>query len=240
MVDRQGAAQLADQIAAALGLTSVDLVPVVAGAANLAYEVRDADDPSAPSVGFLRSQGAGAMKGTSYDLRREARIVRAAGAAGFPVAEVVRTFDDPVSILMRVVPGTSRLSADETETVAAEYLDFIARLHATDPAVFPVDQHPTTSTAMLADLDWWAGLATGGLATGGLAGAGGRLAGVDDIPILRLAEQVLRDTMPNVDNPPVMVHGDVGPGNFMVADGHVTAILDWEVAHVGDLHEDLA
>lgn len=236
MVDRQGVAHLADEIAAALGLSSVELVPVVAGAANLAYEVLNADDRSAPPVGFLRSQGAGAMKGTSYDLRREARIVRAAAATGFPVADVVRTFDDPVSMLMRVVPGTSRLSADETEAVAAEYLGLVARLHATDPAAFPVDQHSTISAATEADLDWWAGLASEDLAEAG----GPVMAGVDELPILRLAEEVLRDTMPNVDDPPAMVHGDVGPGNFMVADGRVTALLDWEVAHVGDPHEDLA
>jgi Phosphotransferase enzyme family len=36
------------------------------------------------------------------------------------------------------------------------------------------------------------------------------------------------------------LHGDVGPGNFMVEHGRVTAMLDWEVAHVGDPHEDLA
>ena len=225
-MDRQGVAQLAVPIAVALDRAAVVLVPVVAGAANLAYEVRDASDTSAPPIGFLRSQGAGAMKGSSYDLRREAAILRAAGAAGFPVAEVVRTFDDPVSILMRVVPGASRLSADETEVVAAEYLGLVSRLHDTDPSVFPVDQHSTIGDAIQADLGWWAGLAIDG--------------GVGDVPVLQVAERVLRETMPQVDDAPVMVHGDVGPGNFMVENGQVTAMLDWEVAHVGDPHEDLA
>ncbi|MDO8364192.1 MAG: phosphotransferase, partial [Actinomycetota bacterium] len=34
--------------------------------------------------------------------------------------------------------------------------------------------------------------------------------------------------------------GDVGAGNFLTLDGEVTAMLDWELAHLGDPHEDLA
>jgi aminoglycoside phosphotransferase (APT) family kinase protein len=224
MVDRQGAAS--NQVAHALGLDAVELVPIVAGAANLAYEVRDFRNPSGPPVGFLRSQGAGALMGTAYDLRREAAIVRSAAAAGYPVAHVIATFDEPVSILMRVVPGTSRLTPQETEIVAAEYLGLVARLHDTDPALFPVEQHSSIIDAVQADIDWWSMLARDG--------------GVSELPVLRVAEQVLRESMPQVDEPPVMLHSDVGPGNFMVEHGHVTAMLDWEVAHVGDPHEDMA
>lgn len=38
-----------------------------------------------------------------------------------------------------------------------------------------------------------------------------------------------------------LVHGDYRIGNFMVgADGHITAVFDWELAHVGDPVFDLA
>jgi aminoglycoside phosphotransferase (APT) family kinase protein len=36
-----------------------------------------------------------------------------------------------------------------------------------------------------------------------------------------------------------IVHGDFRIGNFLVAENRITAILDWELAHVGDPHEDL-
>jgi aminoglycoside phosphotransferase (APT) family kinase protein len=36
-----------------------------------------------------------------------------------------------------------------------------------------------------------------------------------------------------------LVHGDFKPGNLLVAHGRVTAVLDWETAHLGDPHEDL-
>jgi aminoglycoside phosphotransferase (APT) family kinase protein len=37
-----------------------------------------------------------------------------------------------------------------------------------------------------------------------------------------------------------LVHGDLRPGNFLFAGGQVNALLDWEMAHVGDPAEDLA
>ena len=36
-----------------------------------------------------------------------------------------------------------------------------------------------------------------------------------------------------------IVHGDYRTGNFLEQDGHITAILDWELVHLGDPHEDL-
>jgi len=37
----------------------------------------------------------------------------------------------------------------------------------------------------------------------------------------------------------VIVHGDYRTGNFLEQDGAITAILDWELVHLGDPHEDL-
>jgi len=36
-----------------------------------------------------------------------------------------------------------------------------------------------------------------------------------------------------------VIHGDYRIGNFLVADGRITAVLDWELVHRGDPHEDL-
>jgi aminoglycoside phosphotransferase (APT) family kinase protein len=36
-----------------------------------------------------------------------------------------------------------------------------------------------------------------------------------------------------------IVHGDFRIGNFLEAAGRITAILDWELVHIGDPHEDL-
>jgi aminoglycoside phosphotransferase (APT) family kinase protein len=37
----------------------------------------------------------------------------------------------------------------------------------------------------------------------------------------------------------VLVHADFKPGNVLLQDGEVTALLDWELAHLGDPLEDL-
>jgi aminoglycoside phosphotransferase (APT) family kinase protein len=37
-----------------------------------------------------------------------------------------------------------------------------------------------------------------------------------------------------------IIHGDYRLGNFLEVDGRITAILDWELVHLGDPHEDLA
>ncbi len=46
----------------------------------------------------------------------------------------------------------------------------------------------------------------------------------------------------NCPRPPrvTVVHGDYRIGNFLEQDRRITAILDWELVHVGDPHEDLA
>jgi hypothetical protein len=64
--------------------------------------------------------------------------------------------------------------------------------------------------------------------------------GVLEEPLLRLGARVLAATLPATDERPCLVHGDVGAGNFMIDGGQVSAVIDWELAHVGDPHEDMA
>ena len=60
-----------------------------------------------------------------------------------------------------------------------------------------------------------------------------------DRPILALAIKWCEDHLPAAA-PPVLVHGDFRMGNLMVGDDGLAAVLDWELAHIGDAHEDLA
>lgn len=60
-----------------------------------------------------------------------------------------------------------------------------------------------------------------------------------DRPVLALAIKWCEDHLPA----PVsgcLVHGDFRMGNLMVGNGSLAAVLDWELAHIGDAHEDLA
>jgi aminoglycoside phosphotransferase (APT) family kinase protein len=64
---------------------------------------------------------------------------------------------------------------------------------------------------------------------------------VEDRPIVALAEQWLIDNMPECVDP-VLIHGDYRTGNYLFDEpsGRITAVLDWELARIGDFHEDLA
>lgn len=59
-------------------------------------------------------------------------------------------------------------------------------------------------------------------------------------PIMALASQWLADNMPDTADL-VMLHGDYRTGNYLFDEesGKITALLDWELARIGDYHEDL-
>jgi len=60
-------------------------------------------------------------------------------------------------------------------------------------------------------------------------------------PVIRAAIRWLRRRPPPPPQRAGVVHGDYRTGNFLVdPDGNIRAILDWEMAHLGDPLEDLA
>ena len=60
-------------------------------------------------------------------------------------------------------------------------------------------------------------------------------------PALRGAIRWLRANPPPEPAKPAIVHGDYRSGNFLFTpDGQISAILDWEMCHVGDPLEDVA
>jgi Ser/Thr protein kinase RdoA (MazF antagonist) len=59
-------------------------------------------------------------------------------------------------------------------------------------------------------------------------------------PATEFAVEWLRANAPSTPSATSICHGDAGPGNFLFEGARVTAMLDWEFAHVGDPHDDLA
>jgi aminoglycoside phosphotransferase (APT) family kinase protein len=61
-------------------------------------------------------------------------------------------------------------------------------------------------------------------------------------PVIRGARRHLRRNPPPEPAKPAIVHGDYRAGNFLFTpeDGQISAILDWEMAHIGDPLEDIA
>lgn len=57
-------------------------------------------------------------------------------------------------------------------------------------------------------------------------------------PLLEFALHWLRERLP-VAPRISLIHGDYRLGNFLEKDDRITAILDWELVHLGDPHEDI-
>lgn len=49
----------------------------------------------------------------------------------------------------------------------------------------------------------------------------------------------LLDNIPDSNGRPALLHGDIGFHNMLIDDGKLSALVDWEFAHVGDPAEDL-
>ncbi|MFP6580057.1 MAG: phosphotransferase family protein [Myxococcota bacterium] len=67
---------------------------------------------------------------------------------------------------------------------------------------------------------------------------GARQLAVEPHPVLDLAERWLRERVPDATRQ-TLVHGDYRVGNLIFDKSGTRAILDWELAHVGDPVEDL-
>jgi hypothetical protein len=105
----------------------------------------------------------------------------------------------------------------------------LAALHMLDGTTLELPGFPAVETvpdAVRAELDEWEKV---------LAERGGT-----PDPALSFSLRWLRRHVPDYSGPLVLVQGDTGPGNFLYEGGHVTAVVDWELAHLGDPMDDIA
>lgn len=221
-------------VAAVTGAARLTVHRGVGGASRAGHAV-DAELPDGRVEAlWLRSDpGFGPQSNTLYSLRREAAVYRALGPTTMRVAELIAVHPSEPAFLLRRVEGASRFAqiAEPAEqlAIAQQFMEELAALHRLDPRALDLPElgPPTTiSNHVLDELAEWESQYDA-------AGAG--------VPVITLAFAWLRANVPDDDGwPVVLVQGDTGPGNFMYADGQLAAITDWELAHWGDLHDDLA
>lgn len=58
-------------------------------------------------------------------------------------------------------------------------------------------------------------------------------------PTLMALYRWMLANVPEAPDLPVLVHGDIGFHNMLIDEGRLTALVDWEFAHIGDPAEDL-
>lgn len=166
--------------------------------------------------------------GDLRDMLVEASVVRAAGEAGAPVPELIDARRSEDGSCMMV------LAAVEGETIARK--------------IQRDDRFAVARTRLVADLGRALASIHRGLDPAGLPG----LVEVDQLseytamldllgqphPVLELVRNWLIDHRPASTRTSV-VHGDFRLGNVIVADDGLAAVIDWELAHLGDPMEDL-
>jgi aminoglycoside phosphotransferase (APT) family kinase protein len=172
-------------------------------------------------------------RGDVRNMGVEVAVLRAAFAAGVPVPEVIAADTDVDSAGGDGQPAVMVLSHVEGETIARKILrdqqfsrarqaltaqcaSALARLHGA-----PVDSAP------------------GLVATDQLVQYRDTLDALGQPhPVFEMAFRWLADNRPAA-RPQVIVHGDFRLGNLMIDQHGLAAVLDWELAHIGDPMEDL-
>ena len=168
-----------------------------------------------------------------WTLHREATVYLALQDSPVPVPRVLGVHPVHQAMLSERVVGENWFSriADqsERESTARDFMTKLAALHALDATALDLPAFPSVESvadAVKAELDEWERV---------LAERGGH-----PDPALIFSLRWLRRNIPDYDGPPVLVQGDTGPGNFMYVDGRVVAVVDWELAHLGDPMDDIA
>ena len=168
-----------------------------------------------------------------WTLHREATVYLALQGGPVPVPRVLGVHPVHQAMLSERVAGENWFSriADpaEQEATARDFITKLAALHSLDAAALDLPTFPTVTTVadgVHAELDEWDRV---------LAERGGT-----PDPALAFSLRWLRRNVPDYAGPPVLVQGDTGPGNFMYVGGRVTAVVDWELAHLGDPMDDIA
>lgn len=116
------------------------------------------------------------------------------------------------------------------ETIGRTLFQILGRIARTDPTGLPIAtafEAPSLDACWRRELDYWEGVILR-----------------DERhpqPIARAALRRLRANPPAPAQKLSVVHGDYRSGNFLHdGQGNILAILDWEMAHLGDPLEDLA
>jgi aminoglycoside phosphotransferase (APT) family kinase protein len=171
-----------------------------------------------------------------FTLEREYRVLRALGEAGARVPRVHGYCPEPAGILMERVAGefdyTRLAPGPERDALDDDFLRELVRIHALEPARFVaagLEVPASAEDCALHDLALWE--------------RAYRRALVRPVPIVELATRWLRRNLPAPPARLALVQGDTGPGQFLFERGarpRVTAIIDWEFAHLGDPVLDLA
>ena len=199
-------------------------------------------DASAEAQPLILRLGSNAGLFAPYSSRPEVLALRSLEGSAVPVPLALWSSDD-ASILgapfmfcsqvegAALVPWVSASAPPLDEVyrrgLATQFIDALAALHRLDWAQRPIAelaQGIALQNAALRNVEHWEALIQ-------------RWA-LRPYPLAEWGIRWLKAHAP-VAPRVAIVHGDYRTGNFLESGGRITAILDWELVHLGDPHEDL-
>ncbi len=209
------------------------------GASQETYRLRIETAAGSRQLALRRSQGgteeeARAVERSAPGLRIEAKLMRVARQNGIPEPEVFHVLEpaddlgagfvmewlDGVALGARVVRSPEL--AEVRPKLARQCGEILGRLHTIDLAAHCLDRH-------LARLS----------AANFIAQTRGRYEALDTPqPMIDFTGRWLTENLPE-SSEQTLVHNDFRNGNLMIDKTGVVAVLDWEIAHIGDPMRDL-
>jgi aminoglycoside phosphotransferase (APT) family kinase protein len=214
----------------------LDATLMSGGRSNLTYLLTHGD-----GTWVLRRPPLGGLTPSAHDMLREYRVVAALSGSGVPVARAVTSSDadGPLGVQFAVVEFVAgsvirteeelaALCAADVERCAFALVDVLARLHAVDPAEVGLGDFGRPQGYLARQVrrwnDQWQRVRTRDLPD------------ADDL-YARLAEACPPESGASI------VHGDFRIDNVILAPDDpatVRAVVDWEMATLGDPIADLA
>lgn len=201
---------------------------IAGGKSNLTFDVSDGQQSL-----VLRRPPLGHVLATAHDMGREYRVMEALAGTGVPVPATYLMCEDSSVLgapfyLMSKAHGTPYRSAsqlaylgpDRTRAIGLGLVEVLAELHRVDPVQVGLGDLGRPAGFYARQVSRWSGQLE--------ASRSRELPGAEELS--RLLAQA--DPTPQ---PPAIVHGDYRLDNLLVDDKDtVTAVLDWEMATLGD------
>ncbi|UZG59943.1 phosphotransferase family protein [Rhodococcus opacus] len=214
------------------GPLNADLI--AGGRSNLTYFLTDGH-----TRWVLRRPPLGHVLDRAHDMGREARVMSALAATPVPVPRIVTTCADPDVLgapffvmehvdgrVLRTDSDFKTLSPADAQHVAEDFIDVLAALHQLRPADVGLTDFGRPEGFAARQVRLWARQRESSW--------------VRDVPGMTELGAALAEKVPSPATASV-IHGDYRLDNMVLnlADQRVAAVLDWELATVGDPLMDL-
>jgi aminoglycoside phosphotransferase (APT) family kinase protein len=226
-------AEVTDWLEQAAGGSVVSLAQIPAGG-RTGFAV-DVETPQGEKRELFLQRGGRGGLGSFMGFEREAEVYRALEPLGIPIPHVWGVDEAHDVFLVDRAHGQAWFHAPRDPAVALavaqDFMSHLATWHRAGARALDLPSFGPVRSVREHQLDQ-------------LEGIRATFAAQDVQEPIDLLARVQLDHLlhqvPEFDGEPVLVQGDTGPGNFMYEGERVTAIIDWELAHLGDPMDDIA